>query len=89
MADPHECSTQFNALGTSKFHTSFDLAKSALVRAGISYRNEAASAGTVAVIRVGKEVVASYDGSEHDATEKAKAFAASLRGALDSAGYPR
>ena len=87
-ADPHECSTQFNALGTSKFHTSCDIAKSALVRAGISYRNEVASAGTAAVIRVGDKVVASYDGSGPNAAEKAKAFTASLRGALDSAGYP-
>ncbi|MDH6146417.1 MULTISPECIES: MFS transporter [Paraburkholderia] len=89
VADPHECSTQFNALGTSKFHTSCDLAKSALVRAGISYTNEIASAGAGAIIRVGDKVVASYDGSGPDAPVKAKAFAASLRGALDSAGYPQ
>ncbi|MGF6931067.1 hypothetical protein OKW41_000206 [Paraburkholderia sp. UCT70] len=89
VADPHECSAQFNALGTSKFHTSCDLAKSALVRAGISYTNEIASAGAGAIIRVGDKVVASYDGSGPDAPVKAKAFAASLRGALDSAGYPQ
>lgn len=51
----------------SKLHTLCDLANSALLRSGITYRNEAASGGTAAIIRVGDKVVASYDGNEEDA----------------------
>jgi len=43
----------------------------------------------MAVIRVGETVVASFDGSGPDTAEKGKAFTASLRNALDAAGYPR
>lgn len=59
-ADPNECSFQFNPVGTSQFTSSCDIAKSALVRRGIPYTNEAAPAGTVAQIRVGQTVIPSY-----------------------------
>jgi MFS family permease len=60
VADPNECSFQFNPVGTSKFTSSCDIAKSALVKAGVPYSNEAAPAGTVASIKVGETVVPSY-----------------------------
>jgi len=62
-ADPNECSVQFNPVGTSKFTSSCDIAKSALVRRGIPYTNQAAPAGTVAQVTVGSTVIPSYDGS--------------------------
>src|SRR5918911_5647282 len=37
IANPAECSFQFNPVGTSQFTSSCDIAKSALVRAGIPY----------------------------------------------------
>ena len=60
VADPNECSFQFNPVGTSQFTTSCDIAKSALVKRGIPYTNEAAPAGTVAQIKVGSTVIPSY-----------------------------
>jgi len=60
IADPNECSFQFNPVGTSQFTTSCDIAKSALVKRGIPYTNEAAPAGTVAQIKVGSTVIPSY-----------------------------
>lgn len=60
VADPNECSFQFNPVGTSQFTTSCDIAKSALVRRGIPYKNEAAPAGTVAQVKVGSTVIPSY-----------------------------
>ena len=59
-ADPEECSFQFNPVGTSKFTTSCDIAKTALVSRGIPYENVAVPAGTVATITVGDTVIQSY-----------------------------
>jgi MFS family permease len=59
-ADPNECSFQFNPVGTSKFTTSCDIAKTALVSRGIPYENVAAEPGTVATISVGDTVIQSY-----------------------------
>jgi MFS family permease len=89
VADPAECSTQFNMLGVSKFTTSCDLAKSALVRTGVNYSNEAASPASVTVIKIGSQVVTSYDGRQPNAKSKATAFDTALRNALDNAGYPK
>ncbi|ALG74998.1 major facilitator transporter [Azospirillum thiophilum] len=60
IADPNECSFQFNPVGTSQFTSSCDIAKGALVKRGIPYTNEAAPAGTVASIKVGSTVIAGY-----------------------------
>jgi MFS family permease len=53
IADPGECSFQFNPVGTAKFTTSCDIAKSALVARSVNYENVAAPAGTVASVKVG------------------------------------
>ncbi|MCA3917614.1 MFS transporter, partial [Burkholderia sp.] len=45
VADPDTCSFQFNPVGTSKFTSSCDIAKSALAKAGLNYENVAAPAG--------------------------------------------
>jgi len=63
IADPESCSFQFNPVGTSKFTSSCDIAKSALVKKGVPYSNEAAPAGSLAVIKVGETVITAYDGS--------------------------
>ncbi|GGE07989.1 MFS transporter [Aureimonas endophytica] len=60
IADPAECSFQFNPVGTSKFTTSCDIAKAALVKRGVPYVNEAAPAGTTASVKVGETVIPSY-----------------------------
>ena len=56
-ADPAECSFQFNPVGTSKFTTSCDVAKAALVKRSVNYTNEAAAAGTPAQIKIGDQVI--------------------------------
>ena len=87
-ADPAECSLQFNPVGTSKFTSSCDTAKNALVTRGIPYSNERAPTGSAAQVKVGQTVIPSYDATAADAKTKAAAFAKSLTGALKSAGYP-
>lgn len=63
IADPNECSFQFNPTSTAKFTTSCDIAKAALVAKGVPYKNEVAPAGTIAQIKIGETVIESYDGS--------------------------
>jgi MFS family permease len=88
VADPATCSLQFNPVGTAKFTSSCDVAKSALVTRGIPYENHPAPAGSTAQVKVGQTVIPSYDAKMPGAAEHAAAFAKSLSGALKSAGYP-
>jgi len=60
VADPAECSFQFNPTGTAKFTSSCDIAKQMLAAASVNYENVAAPAGTVAVVKVGEVAFNSY-----------------------------
>ena len=62
VANPDECSFQFDPVGGVKFTTSCDVAKSALAGMRIPYSNEASPAGSTAVVRVGSTTVESFDG---------------------------
>src|ERR1700742_2071230 len=62
IADPDQCSFQFNPVGTAKFTSSCDIAKSALSKAGLNYENVAAPAGTIAQIKVGDATIDTFDG---------------------------
>jgi len=88
VADSNECNFQFNPTGTAKFTSSCDVAKSALVKSGITYDNQSAPLGTIAQIKVGNTVVESYNATAPDAKEKGAAFTKSLAEALKAAGYP-
>jgi len=91
VADPNECSFQFNPVGTSKFVTSCDIAKSFLARNSVNYSNEAAAPGTVASVRIGSEVIASFAGAGLSADElkaRSDAFNASMTEVIRAAGYP-
>ena len=91
VANPSECSFQFNPVGTSKFVTSCDIAKSFLARNSVNYSNEAAPAGTVASIKIGDETIASFSGAGMPADEfktTSATFNASMTEAIRSAGYP-
>ncbi|WP_175886424.1 MFS transporter [Burkholderia sp. BCC0044] len=88
IADPAACSFQFNPVGTSKFTSSCDIAKSALAKAGLNYENVAAPAGTPAQIKVGDTVIQTYDGKAADAKAQGAAFDKTLASTLKGAGYP-
>ncbi|CAB3682298.1 Sialic acid transporter NanT [Paraburkholderia phenoliruptrix] len=88
IANPDECSFQFNPVGTSKFTSSCDIAKSALSKSGLNYDNVAAPAGTLAQIKVGDTVINTYDGKAPDAKDQGKTFDKTLATTLKSAGYP-
>ena len=90
IANPSECSFQFNPTGTASFTTSCDIAKSFLARNSVNYSNEAAPAGTPAQIKIGDKVITSFDkkaaGAEGAAKEKA--FNEQATAAIRAAGYP-
>jgi MFS family permease len=88
IANPDECSFQFNPVGTAKFTSSCDIAKSALSKAGLNYENVAAPAGSLAEIKVGDTVINTYDGKAADAKDQGKAFDKTLATTLKTAGYP-
>jgi MFS family permease len=88
VADPNECVLQFNPAGTSKFTTSCDVAKSALVKRGVPYSNEKAAPGTPALVKVGSTVIAAYDATDAGAKAKGAVFDKKLADALTVAKYP-
>lgn len=94
-ADPDECAFQFNPVGTAKFTSSCDVAKSTLVRRGVPYENVAAAADTLATVSVGgTEIVfgipatALASNAKDSAPSAADTFAAEIGAALDAAHYP-
>ncbi|MEO6340164.1 MAG: MFS transporter [Caulobacteraceae bacterium] len=91
VADPAECSLQFDPVGKTQFRSSCDIAKSVLTTSGVSYKNEAAPAGQTAVVKVGSAEVASVDGRGLDKTALAKLkgeVGGNIKAALKAAGYP-
>jgi MFS family permease len=92
VADPAECSVQFDPIGRNKFDaTSCDIAKSWLAKAGIQYDNIAAPAGTVAQLRIGNTVIPAVDPRAVPAAGRKAAidaFQTEAKAALKAVGYP-
>ena len=90
-ADPSDCAFQFDPVGKTVFDSSCDLAKSYLAKAGVTYANIAAPAGTTAEVRIGDAVVTGFDGaalSRPDFAARKTEWEAGLGKALAAAGYP-
>jgi MFS family permease len=96
LADPNDCSFQFDPVGKRSFVRSCDVAKSALATAGVPYENQSMKASlsiTRIVIGTGAAAmtVEAFDGSalsKADFKTANDAFRARLKTALTSAGYP-
>ena len=78
VADPADCSFQFNPTGLTRFGRSCDAAKGALSRASVLYAQEDAPPGTPASIRIGDKTL----------DPAASGFARDLTAALTAVGYP-
>ena len=90
-SDPTTCSFQFNPVGTSKFTSSCDIAKSFLARASVNYSNVVAPAGSVASVKIGDVTVAGFEGaglSKEDYKAKADEFNKTMGEAIKAHGYP-
>jgi MFS family permease len=91
IANPGQCSFQFDPVGKAKFTSSCDLAKTVLAKKAIPYKNVNAEPGAVAQVRIGEKVIESFEGTGMPAADfKARndAFTANLVTALKDAGYP-
>ena len=91
VSDPATCSFQFNPVGTAKFLSSCDIAKSFLAKGSVNYENETAPAGTIAQVKVGDTVIESFEGVGLPADElkaKTEAFTKAMTDAVTAAGYP-
>jgi MFS family permease len=95
VADPRDCSFQFDPIGRKTFRNSCDVALSVLAKAGVPYEKEPAAAGTIAHVRVGEgdtaRRVGAFDGRamEANAFKAAQAsFTAALKAELEAAKYP-
>lgn len=90
-ADPKECSLQFDPVGTARFSTSCDIARSYLTRAGITYDSVDASRGTLAELRVGERSLAAFHGealSNTDLKAQRAAWEKQAAAIIAVAGYP-
>ena len=86
IADPADCSFQFNPVGNIKFTNSCDVAKAALVARSVPYENVAGAAGSTAQIKIGETVIDAYPAAE--AKDKAAGFTKSVGDTVTAAGYP-
>jgi len=91
VADPRECSFQFDPVGGARFTSSCDIAKSVLAGQRIPYSNQAATKGSIAFVMIGPIQVGSFDGSTLSADEfkvQSAQFKETLSRVLQQAGYP-
>lgn len=91
IADPNDCSFQFNPTGTAKFTSSCDVTKALLARSSVNYSVQYTPGAIPAKVQIGTAEVVGYEiakltGDEVKAAPAA--FAKSVNEALAAAGYP-
>jgi MFS family permease len=89
--DPKTCSVQFDPVGTAKFFSACDIAKSTLVTKGVSFITRTSADGRTRVV-IGTETVP-VQGGEGLASADLKALKTRIGGAIGAelleAGYPK
>ena len=92
IANQDECSFQFDPIGKNKFDArSCDVAKAYLAKASVSYENIEASAGTVASIKIGNQIIPGVDTNAVTGDARKTSIAAfqdRMKAALTAVGYP-
>lgn len=91
VADPAQCSVQFDLVGQATFSTPCDIARSTLTGLGVSYSNASAPAGSATLVRIGDQSLESVDGRGLPSAELSALqtdFQERLASALSAAGYP-
>ena len=73
IADPADCSFQFDPIGKTVFNRSCDVAKSYLARSGVPYENQPGVKGEIAVLKIGAAELPSFKGEGLDKAAFAKA----------------
>ncbi|MGH8187131.1 MAG: MFS transporter [Steroidobacteraceae bacterium] len=91
IADPAECSLQFDPVGGARFTSSCDIAKTAVAGVRVPYSNESAAPGSVASVKIGDVSIAAFDGTTLEPDEfraRSGQFRQEVARALSDAGYP-
>jgi MFS family permease len=92
VADPAQCSIQFDPVGKNKFDTtSCDIAKSFLAKAGVSYQRVDAPPGSIAQIKAGETTLTAPDPRQITGAQRKAAiaeFQGAAKKALTAVGYP-
>ncbi|MDI9847321.1 MFS transporter [Rhodoblastus sp. 17X3] len=91
IADPAQCSFQFDPIENAAFTSSCDIVKNVLANSAVSYSNVKAPAGSIARISIGGKEIASFDGTnlpKDQLAQKRAAFEAEVLSAIEAAGYP-
>eukprot|EP01037_Dinobryon_pediforme_P015270 gene15270-15421_t len=93
VADPAECGSLFNPVGTRVYTSSCDVARDLLAKSSVHYTQEAGPAGQLAVVKIGDAVsINAFDKTKlagDDAKNVPAAFAKDVGTALNAAGYPK
>ena len=88
-ADPADCGSLFNPVGTRVFTSSCDIARAALTKSSVRYTRLAGPTGQPALIGVGGNKIAAFDAKGVPDVKAAQAaFAKGLAADLAAAGYP-
>ncbi|HEX5394512.1 MAG TPA: MFS transporter [Rhodocyclaceae bacterium] len=91
IADPAQCSLQFDPVGKRRYLSSCDIAKAWLAKKAIPYSMHPGPAGMPAQVWVGKDVVDSFDGSQVPVDQlkfRHAEFDRGMASAVRHAGYP-
>ena len=92
VADPADCSFQFNPTGAARFTSPCDRAKQVLAAHSVHYANEAQSVDGSALVRIGPMEIVLQSSAGQSAAETRKrdrAFHEAVAAALTAQGYPR
>jgi len=90
IADPADCGTLFNPIGTRVFTSSCDLARDFLAKSTVRYTTQPGTPGEPAKIKIADQEVTAYDaGKVPDAKAASSAFGKTTTAALQAAGYPK
>ena len=91
VADPQECSFQFDPVGGARFTSSCDVAKTVLAGLRIPYSNKTAPPRFTATVHVGDATIAAFDGAALTAAEfkeRSAVFRSEVVRLLHEKGYP-
>ena len=91
IADPNDCSFQFNPTGTAKFTSSCDVTKALLARSSVNYSVQYTAGAIPAKVQIGTAEVVGYEIAKltgDDVKAVPAVFAKSVNEALAAAGYP-
>ncbi len=89
VADPENCSVQWDPIGKSKFTSPCDVAKATLVKRGVPYANKGNGGSGFGGVTVGQAHIQTVSNAGESAGDYSKRVDAELGAALDGAKYPK